>query len=160
MRALDNTSPLTLTFEQVTPDDYARTGGKGQTLALLCQAGFPVPPGFIVITDAYRVLIEANHLGRMVSKAVKEGCPPVLCERIRIACEEAALPEMVVAAIGSAYRRLGADSVAVRSSALAEDRSLSIVIPGFWGMATPSSGGTRGPPPGVMLSSKSVSFIP
>ena len=35
-------------------------GGKGANLARLTRAGFPVPRGFIVSTDAYRAFVEAN----------------------------------------------------------------------------------------------------
>ena len=31
-------------------------GGKGANLGVLLQAGFPVPPGFCVTTDAYHTL--------------------------------------------------------------------------------------------------------
>jgi len=37
-------------------------GGKGLNLAKLARAGFPVPPGFIITTQAYRTFIEANDL--------------------------------------------------------------------------------------------------
>jgi hypothetical protein len=58
------------------PDELARTscaGGKGETLARLYQAGYPVPDGFIVLPGAFAgdeltsaawTQIEA-HLARM-----------------------------------------------------------------------------------------------
>ena len=36
-------------------------GGKGANLARLTRAGFPVPRGFIISTDAYRAFVEANR---------------------------------------------------------------------------------------------------
>ncbi|MBN1428433.1 MAG: phosphoenolpyruvate synthase [Anaerolineae bacterium] len=50
--------PLT----KLSKNDLPTAGGKGANLGALLQAGFPVPPGFCVTTDAYRVFVEANHL--------------------------------------------------------------------------------------------------
>ena len=38
-----------------------RAGGKGTNLAELARAGFAVPPGFVVTTDAYREFVQANQ---------------------------------------------------------------------------------------------------
>ena len=35
-------------------------GGKGANLARLTRAGFQVPGGFIISTDAYRAFVESN----------------------------------------------------------------------------------------------------
>ena len=40
----------------------ASVGGKGLSLAKLAQAGFPIPKGFHITTNAYRAFIEANGL--------------------------------------------------------------------------------------------------
>ena len=37
-------------------------GGKGANLARMFQAGFAVPPGFLISTQAYRDFIQANQL--------------------------------------------------------------------------------------------------
>src|SRR5512140_3499676 len=39
-----------------------QAGGKGANLSKLTQAGFSVPPGIIVTTDAYRAFVETNQL--------------------------------------------------------------------------------------------------
>ena len=45
-----------------SPDVTLETaGGKGANLARLTRAGFPVPRGFIISTDAYRAFVEANR---------------------------------------------------------------------------------------------------
>jgi rifampicin phosphotransferase len=43
-------------------------GGKGANLGLLTAAGFPVPPGFVVTTDAYRDFIDAEGVGTDLRK--------------------------------------------------------------------------------------------
>jgi pyruvate,orthophosphate dikinase len=40
--------------EDLDPSDLARFGGKGSGLARMVKAGIPVPPGFVIGTDAFR----------------------------------------------------------------------------------------------------------
>ncbi|NUT91628.1 MAG: pyruvate, phosphate dikinase [Saccharothrix sp.] len=74
--------------------DLAAVGGKGASLARLARAGLPVPAGFHVTTDAFRLAASAGE-GRAGE------VPPEVADQIR-----AALPD---------------GPVAVRSSATAED---------------------------------------
>lgn len=48
-----------LLFDDPRAIDVAVSGGKGANLARLTQAGFPVPPGFIISTAAFRGSAEA-----------------------------------------------------------------------------------------------------
>lgn len=41
-------------FQDAPPDDAGLLGGKGMGLARMAQAGLPVPPGFVISTDAFR----------------------------------------------------------------------------------------------------------
>ena len=41
-------------------------GGKGADLSRMTHAGFPVPPGFLVTTEAYRAFVQANHLQKQI----------------------------------------------------------------------------------------------
>src|SRR5574341_2618921 len=45
-------------------------GGKGANLARLTRAGFPVPRGFIIPTDAYRAFVDANRLANTISASL------------------------------------------------------------------------------------------
>lgn len=106
----------------------AQSGGKGARLAQLAAARFPVPPGFIIGTDAYASHIDSNALGSGCAAAcrdidfdnprsVEEGAA-----RMREAILAAPMPAAVRAAIVERYRALGGDAfVAVRSSGTAED---------------------------------------
>ena len=85
-----------------TRDDLALVGGKAANLGELIGAGFDVPPGFVVTTDAYRLAVGSLR-------------------PTRAAIAAAPLPDPADAAIREAYRRLGEGPVAVRSSATAED---------------------------------------
>lgn len=83
-----------LPFEQITDADAARVGGKGHSLGR-SAAGLPVPPGFVVTTDAYRRLQPTG---------------------VRVDTD-------FVTRFADALRQLGDGPVAVRSSATGEDGS-------------------------------------
>jgi len=74
--------------------DSAVVGGKAINLARLINAAFPVPDGFVVTTHAFRRAERST-----------ETLPPDVADAIR-----------------TAYRNIGSPTVAVRSSATAEDR--------------------------------------
>ena len=112
------TSPaLVVPLTSVRASDGDRVGGKAANLGELIAAGFPVPPGAVVTTDAYRRALAASGLAGSVA-AVRTADDAA---RVRTAIEEAAVPPDVAAAVVDAYRDLGEGPVAVRSSATAED---------------------------------------
>ena len=106
-----------LHFDQADEAEHNQAGGKGSTLIQLYRAGFPVPPGFVVTSDAYRAFVAANGLDALLVETLVDGDSA----RIRAAFEEAEIPPSVTAAVRDAYVVLGEGEVAVRSSALAED---------------------------------------
>lgn len=83
-------------------DDVATAGGKGANLGELIRAGFQVPAGFVVTTDAYR------HATDAVRRAAGD-------------VRAAAVPRDLAEAIAASYAEIGGGPVAVRSSATAED---------------------------------------
>lgn len=111
--------------------EFRAVGGKGANLIRLTHAGFPVPPGFVVTTAAYRAFVVANGLDKPVGSpdgAALADDPKrleVTSQEIRARFTRAPIPPTVAQAIVLAYRTLepGAPMVAIRSSATAEDRS-------------------------------------
>ena len=90
-------------FSEIDDADLPRVGGKGLNLGKLTRAGFSVPNGFCVITDAYRLSVQG--LPEQNEKCVKDiGLSPEL-----------------VAEIHTAREKLQTATFAVRSSATAED---------------------------------------
>lgn len=110
-----------------TKATLARAGGKGANLARLVRAGFAVPPGFIVTTDAYRTFVEANQLQPRILTLVRTisvedtAFLESASTKIRAWFEQGRLPAEIAAQITSAYHALPTAPVAVRSSATAED---------------------------------------
>jgi rifampicin phosphotransferase len=107
----------------------AIVGGKGESLARLAVAGFPVPDGFHVTTAAYREVVAQNDLQPAILTALKQADPgdPASLEaasrRIGELFEAATIPPEVASAIAHGYASLSGTNppVAVRSSATAED---------------------------------------
>ena len=102
-------------------------GGKGASLGKLARAGLPVPPGYVLTTDAYRDFLdkfglEPRLLARIATLAEQ---PPETWEsastEMRSWFAASPLTEAISQEICQAYAALGAPPVAVRSSATAED---------------------------------------
>jgi phosphohistidine swiveling domain-containing protein len=83
--------PAILWFEDITDADAGQVGGKGFELARLLRAGLPVPRGFVVTADAYRLMNGVSLTSPLQSQ------------------------------IEAANSKLGNGTIAVRSSALGED---------------------------------------
>ena len=58
---VDLATPLVVALD-AGPATLALVGGKGVSLARMARQGLPVPPGFLITTDAYRAFVEANAL--------------------------------------------------------------------------------------------------
>lgn len=107
--------------------DLPKTGGKAANLVRLTLAGFPVPSGFIIATDDYRVFVDANDLNSTIDVAldgIAAGDAAGLVERstqVRAAFAQGEIPAATDAAIRVAYAEMGGVAVAVRSSATTED---------------------------------------
>jgi rifampicin phosphotransferase len=109
---------LVTRINAVRRDDLELVGGKGANLGELMQAGFPIPDGFIVSTQAYARVVEEAGLAAVITDglaAADDGAT------IRTAFENVTIPDRLAATIIAAYADRGDGPVAVRSSATAED---------------------------------------
>jgi pyruvate,water dikinase len=113
---------LVLDLAEVDATSLPVVGGKAANLGELIRAGFPVPPGACVTTEAYgRVAASAalplDALAAAEGEALKQAAAAA-----RQALVEAPIPPEIARVIAEAYDRLGGQTpVAVRSSATAED---------------------------------------
>ncbi len=110
-------------------------GGKGAGLARLTRAGFPVPPGFVVTTAAFReplaLAAKMAHPfpprdagGAMTGEGGGSDASPVPSgdlDRARRFSLDWPVPDGLRRAVIRARRRLGPGPVAVRSSLVGED---------------------------------------
>lgn len=121
-------APLTLSLDAAGAT-LGSCGGKGVNLVRLIGAGFRIPPGFVVATDAYRGFVAANDVSAVLEGAVAGVDPGDAAAlesasgTIRGAFSAGTVPVEVVNAVRSAWAEAfspGA-ALAVRSSATAED---------------------------------------
>ena len=109
--------------------NIAMVGGKGASLGKLVKADFPVPPGFVVKTNAYDEFLRVYELEIKIKKILSGLDYGDLDEleietgKIRKLITGSKLPDNLAQEIVQAYKKLGDEMVyvAVRSSATAED---------------------------------------
>src|SRR3990167_788642 len=116
-------------FENITKGDAALAGGKGASLGEMTQAGIPVPPGFVLLSEAFEKFLEETDLNVEIDSILHtvdhremhtvEGAS----EKIQSLIKEAQMPNDIAEEIEKNFKKLGAKFVAVRSSATAEDSS-------------------------------------
>jgi len=122
---------LTRELSRLSKNDIAVAGGKGASLGELTKAKFPVPSGFVVLAEAFKrflaetdlnveveaILGKVNHQDiNSVDKASNE---------IRDLIADAEFPPDIGEEVKKEFKRLGAQFVAVRSSATAEDSAVA-----------------------------------
>ncbi|MEM1927332.1 MAG: pyruvate, water dikinase [Acidilobaceae archaeon] len=125
---------LILWLEELDPRELALIGGKASGLAKLIKAGLPVPPGFVVTSEAYKLFVEEtglkDYIEKVLREVIKTGDPREYEEAsklIRAKFDETPMPSELAESIKKAYvelcEKLGVREarVAVRSSATAED---------------------------------------
>ena len=117
---------LVLDFNQIAKKDVDIAGGKGANLGEMTQCGITVPGGFVVTAEAYRLFIEENNLkadfsARLEQAGNDESKLLAAAEHFRTSIKNAVLPSSLEEEIRKKFTALGAERVAVRSSATAED---------------------------------------
>jgi pyruvate,water dikinase len=132
-RNMSDRGNLVLPLSALRRSDVARVGGKnaslGEMIGTLKEAGINVPGGFATTAAAYWRFIEANNLQQRIAQAIATldknlGNLADVGGSIRALVLEAPFPLELKDAIRQSYRDMsvdGASSVAVRSSATAED---------------------------------------
>ncbi|MDT2006526.1 hypothetical protein FXW78_21155 [Rhodococcus opacus] len=116
-------------LEKCGEDVASEVGGKALGLGALMRSGMTVPPGFVVTTDAYRAAVKAAGINEHIEAALRgadpEGDLTAVSEVISALFTEALISDELRTTIEDAYCGLGLSPtpVAVRSSAIAEDRA-------------------------------------
>jgi pyruvate,water dikinase len=119
--------PLLVSLDAREATDAARFGAKAASLAALGQAGLPIPGGWCVDAEAYRIQLAALRL-QEAARGVFSASDRPQARRYALdlklgLMEKAVSPELLVPLL-AAWRALkeNARSGVVRSSALVEDR--------------------------------------
>jgi rifampicin phosphotransferase len=112
-------------FDELGRGDIDQAGGKGANLGELTRAGLPVPPGFVIVTDAYWAYIAEHRLADKIAGLAASTDDPGgyedASEQIQALFADD-VSDALRTEIAEAYAALGEDiPVAVRSSATTED---------------------------------------
>ncbi len=114
-------------FNDIDKDDVALTGGKGASLGEMTQAGIAVPPGFVILSLAFDEFLEETDLNVEIDSILhsvdskKMHTVEGASEQIQTLISETVFPDEIAKEVKSFFNELGAEYVAVRSSATAED---------------------------------------
>lgn len=118
-------------FSELSKTDVDVAGGKGASLGEMTQAGIPVPPGFVVLAPAFdRFLAESDLTQEVAAQLAKVNYDDVssvdrASRVIHDLIHDAKMPSDLAQEITASFKNLGAELVAVRSSATAEDSSVA-----------------------------------
>ena len=114
-------------FNELNKNDASIAGGKGASLGEMTQAGIPVPPGFVVLTQAFDKFLEETDLNVEIDSILESVDHKEVhtvehaSEKIQNLIVGAFMPEDIKKEILSSFKELDSQYVAVRSSASAED---------------------------------------
>jgi pyruvate, water dikinase len=122
---------LVMDLADVSDSDLALVGGKAGKLGEMVRQGLPVPPGFVLTTEAYRAFVSGTALATEIPALLGAVDPThpetteVASRKIREAFDRAEFPPDLRSEVAKAYdlfvRRHNVRFSAVRSSATAED---------------------------------------
>lgn len=118
-------------FKDITKNNVDIAGGKGASLGEMSNAGIPVPPGFVVLANAFDRFIEETKLKEEISARLKEVNPADMNSVDRVSnvlrdvIHDTPMPKDLEEEILKSFDELNAEFVAVRSSATAEDSSIA-----------------------------------
>ncbi|HRZ30635.1 MAG TPA: PEP/pyruvate-binding domain-containing protein, partial [Candidatus Paceibacterota bacterium] len=114
-------------FNQIKKEDAPIAGGKGASLGEMINSGIPVPDGFVILADTFEKFIKDTDLIQEID-AILDGVDhraihtvDEASEKIQSLIKNAEMPQNIADEIISAFEKLNAEFVAVRSSATAED---------------------------------------
>ncbi|MBT4121158.1 MAG: hypothetical protein HOD54_01395 [Candidatus Magasanikbacteria bacterium] len=118
-------------FKNINKTNVDIAGGKGASLGEMINSGIPVPNGFVVLSSAFDRFLEETDLNAEIEARLKEvntediNSLDKASAIIRDTIHDNKMPEDLTKEILEAYDELGAEHVAVRSSATAEDGDIA-----------------------------------
>ena len=114
-------------FENLNKGDANIAGGKGASLGEMANAGIPVPPGFIILSATFDKFLHDTDLTQEIDAILERVNHKEIhtvedaSEKIQGLIKNAVMPETIASEIKKRFKKLGAEYIAVRSSATAED---------------------------------------
>lgn len=121
--------PDILWLEEIRKEDIPSVGGKGASLGEMASIGLPVPPAFVVTSQAFRRFLIQTGLEEPLYSTLESlnvddnDALESAAQKAKDLVHKAKMPDDLKSEIGIAYEKLSrtGDIVAARSSATAED---------------------------------------
>ena len=113
-----------LELSELPVAQQSRAGGKGSSLAVLTKHGFAVPPGLVILDEAFREMLRESKIGKRVEEVLAAHALPDLeavSRELQELVLEAPFPTSLESELQTAFESLDVPFVAVRSSASVED---------------------------------------
>ena len=121
----------TKTFKQISKNDVSIAGGKGASLGEMTKAKIPVPPGIVVLVDAFDKFLEETDLVVEIASQIKQinykdiNSVDRASNVIRDLMSDTEVSEELQDIFLKEFKKLNTKYVAIRSSATAEDSSIA-----------------------------------
>ena len=128
---------FTIPFSKISKKDVDIAGGKGASLGEMTRAGITVPPGFVIVADAFDYFMEETPRSVVIDteldveaqlKKVNFDDTNSIDQAsnvVRDIMNDTKMPKELSEQIKNEFKKLKAKFVAVRSSATAEDSSIA-----------------------------------
>lgn len=120
-------SNYTKKFTELNKSNTDIAGGKGASLGEMTQANIPVPPGFVILSNAFEKFLEETNLNVEIEASLDSVNHKEVhtvenaSEKIQALILKAEIPNSISEEIKESFKNLNTKYVAVRSSATAED---------------------------------------
>ena len=120
---------LIKTFKEITKSDTMIAGGKGASLGEMARARISVPPGFVILSDAFEKFLKETDLNVEIDSILHSIDRREIhtienaSEKIKALILSAETPKDINKTVKENFKKLNSQFVAVRSSATAEDSS-------------------------------------
>jgi pyruvate, water dikinase len=117
-------------FKELNKKDVNMAGGKGASLGEMTNAKIPVPPGFVILSNAFEYFLKENRLNKEIETILKKINHREIkevekaSEKVREIILAGKIPKDILIEIKDTFKKLNSKYVAVRSSATAEDGAL------------------------------------
>jgi pyruvate, water dikinase len=114
-------------IKQLNRDDVDIAGGKGASLGEMINGGISVPPGFVILASTFDQFLAETDIQVEIEAAISEvkhndiNSVEKASVKIRDIIHDSVIPKDIAEEIIKEFEKLGAELVAVRSSATAED---------------------------------------
>lgn len=118
-------------FKNISKKDVLIAGGKGASLGEITKAKIPVPPGFVILVEAFDRFLQENNLNADIASQIKKisykdiNSVDRYSNVIRDLIHDFPIPKDLEKVFLKEFKELNSKYVAVRSSATAEDSSIA-----------------------------------